>query len=428
MQLPTLPPMPTADPVGDYARAQSWAVLNANRENAANMSLWAVDVMNAINTTIEAAIADSGVSVDTALSDLLTVLNSFTPAAYTYTDPTAPTYLTAPGYTAPTMGALTTTLPTIHEITVPSVPSVAVDYTNSAFTDSLLTSLKARLEADIAGVTAAETAMFARHEGRVSAERAKAYTEITTQFSSGGWDMPPGALLAKRTEMNNETSKRLTDVSADIMMTAVKESLQSALQTVELISRLHDSDQMRDFEKAKAEVQMAIEGFKATVDGLIGQAQVDKTSVDATIALNDGVIKTYLGEIEAQIAPIKATADTNQSLASGYRAAVDAATANLTAQTLPDEMKLKALSLQSDVASKAAVLAVEAAGKELALKVETMRGSIQGALQVIASAQNTMSTSTSFGWSAGSSTGYDGDITTHSADKRYAVDKGVNPA
>lgn len=429
MSLPNLPSQPQIDPAGDYARAQSFAVLKANFENAGNMAVWATQALNAVNSDIQAALKNDTISP--AMQDLLDLLSAVPALDFSqitsYVAPPAPTYTAIPTYTAPTMGTLLD-IPAVHDITIPDAPDATVDYTNSSFTDSLLTALKSRLEADMAGVTAAEAAMFARHTGRVTSENSRAYTQITTQMSSGGWDMPSGALLAKQTELNTEGGKRLTDASADIMMTAVKESLQGAIQVVDLVSRVSDSKEMRDFEKAKADVQFAIEGFKATIEGILGTAQVDKTKVEAVTAANDGVIKSFLGEIEGQTAPMKAIADSNQAIASGYKAAVEGAGAAVSSSAIKEELKLKAISTEGEIAGKAAGLSVEAAKAELAMKIEAMRGVAQGLLQVIASSQNTLSTSTSFGWSAGASTGYDGDIATHSADKRYAVDHKVNPA
>lgn len=412
MALPTLPEQPIIDPAGDYSRAQSFAILQANYEYAGNMAIWASNVLGSANDAIEQALSSDTVGPElTNLLSLLSDVPALNLSGITaYVAPDAPTYTAVPGYVAPTQGALTA-IPDIPDVVVPDAPSSTLTYTNASFTDDLITALKSRLLADIAGVEAAEAAMFARHEGRVTAERAKAYTELTTLYSSAGWEQPPGALQAKQTEVNNETSKRLTDVSADIMMAAVKESLQGALQAVDLLARVHDSKQVRDFEKAKAEVQFSIEGFKATIEGLLGEIQISKTKVDAVVAANDGTIKAFLGQIEGQTAPMKAIADSNKAQAEAYKAAVDGAGAAVNASAIPEELKLKAMGVQGDIAGKAASLSVEAAVREVTLRVEAMRGLAQAAQQVIASAMGTMSTSSSFGWSGSASTSYDGDIT-----------------
>lgn len=293
MTLPILPEQPEVDPAGDYARAQAWAMLQARYADAGNYAVWAHQTLQVLTDELK-NITDTDV-VTAELANLLAVLNAMPPTTITYSD--------------------------------------------TGFSDSTLTALKARIEADLAtsstGLGAAEAALFARHEARVTADRAKAYTEITTQFSSGGWDMPPGALLAKQTEMNNETGKRLTDTSADVMTESArlaveynKSVLQQALGVVDLLGRLYNDKVMRDFEKAKTQV---------TID-------------------------------------------------------------------------LEALRIKASVLSDAARLELDAALRESASQVETLRGLAQGAMQMIASAMNSVSSSTSFGFSGGASTSYTGTV------------------
>jgi hypothetical protein len=317
------------------------------------------------------------------------------------------------------MGALLT-IPTVPDPELPPTPAPSIVFDNTTLTDELVTSLRNRLKADIDGVTAAETAMFARHTGRVTAERSSAYTEITTQFSARGYDMPPGALLAKQTEMNNESSKRLTDASADIMMTAVKESLTGALQLVDTLGRLNDEHVMREFEAAKAKAQLELDAFKTTVEGLLGVVQLSKTRVDAVVSANDGIVKAYLGQIEGQTVSMKAIADTNQAQAQAYNAAVQGASAAVDASIKPEELKLKAMSIQGDIAGKAAALKIETSMREVTQQVETLRGLSQAAMQMIASAMNSVSSSTSFGFGGSSTTSYKGNVDSQELDKILA--------
>ena len=428
MPLPTLPEQPVPDPSGDYARSQAWAMLNARYAEAGNYAVWATNVLQAM--TDEIKLLSNTDTVGPELQNLLNLLSSVPAFDFgsiaAYVAPTAPTYTDIPGYTAPTLGAITA-VPTVPDLAIPDAPDPSISFSNTAFTDTLVTALRQRLEADIAGVSAAEADMFARHTGRVTAERAAAYTEITTQFSARGFDMPPGALLAKQTEMNNETSKRLTDASADIMMTAVKESLASAMQLVDLLGRLNDSHVLRDFESSKASAQLALDAFKTTVEGLLGSANLSKTKIEAVVAANEGTIKTFLGEIEGQTAPMKAIADANQAKASAYRAAVDGASASVEASATPERLKLQAIGVQGDIAGKAAALQIEASMREVAQQVETLKGLSQAAMQMIASAMNSVSSSTSFGFSGSAGTSYDGNITEKNANRLAVAELKQSP-
>lgn len=289
MTLPTLPAQPEVDPAGDYARAQAWAMLQARYADAGNYAVWAHQTLQIL--TDELKIITSTDVVTAKLADLLAVLNA--------------------------------------------MPATTITYTDNGFSDSTLTALKNRIESDLAtshtGLGTAEAALFARHEARVASSNSKALTEITTQYSSAGWDMPPGGLLAKQTEMVNEGNKRLTDVSADVMAESArlaveynKTVLQQAMSLVDLLGRLYDSKTMRDFEKAKTQVTLDLETLK----------------------------------------------------------------------------------LKAAVMSDAARLELDAALRESTNQVESLRGLALGAMQMIASAMNSVSSSTSFGFSGSASTRY----------------------
>jgi hypothetical protein len=146
----------------------------------------------------------------------------------------------------------------------------------TAVNDSL-TALQTRLAADITtqhtglGSTV-ETALFARETARENAMRAVAYTEVTTQVSAAGFDIPPGALTAKQTEMNNESSLRLTDVNTSIGDTSAKLAvdynkamLADAIQLQQILATVFDSKEMRAFEASKATVMLALEAYKTTL-------------------------------------------------------------------------------------------------------------------------------------------------------------------
>lgn len=293
MPLPTLPEQPLPDPTGDYARSQAWAMLQARYAEAGNYAVWATQVLQTITDQISIVVGTDVVTAE--LAELLALLDA--------------------------------------------MPATSITYTDNGFSDPLLAALKTRVEADLeassTGLGNAEAALFGRHSSRIAGENLKSYNQITTQFSSAGWDMPPGGLLAKQTELNNDAAKRLTDVSADIMTESArlaldynKAVLQQAVAIVDLLGRLYDSKVMRDFEKAKAQIAFDIE-----------------------------ILKT------------------------------------------------KAL-----VLSDAAKLQVEAALRETTNQMESLRGMAQAAMQMIANAMNSVSSSTSFGFSGSAGTHYDGDI------------------
>lgn len=432
MPLPTLPPTPTdVTPSGDYARAQAWSMLLAKNQDAGNWATWAATLLNSdiadINNLLGSDIVGQNI---TDLAAALSAIQLYTPSgSFTYTAPTAPTYDTVPTYVAQTLGTILD-IPAVNAITVDPAPSTSMTFTNSDFTDTLLSDLKTRLSADINAYSTGlgstvEAAMFARETARVTAERAIAYNEITTSFSSRGFDMPPGALLAKQTEMNNETSKRLTDSSGKILEESARLALDYnkhivsvSSQLVEALSRVFDSKVVRDFEAEKTRVTLAIEGFKQEVAVALAKADINKTEITSTVAANEGTVKVFQAQIEGQIAPIKAIADSNQAKASAYGAEVQAATADLNAQVVPEELKLKGVDVnariaatKADVAINQARLSIETAARQMALEVETLRGLAQSAQQMVASSLGSINTSTGFSFGGSASTRYDGNVT-----------------
>lgn len=239
--------MPTFDPIetdSQFTSDRVWEAYQSKYITAGNYAVWAQGLLETNLKEIRDKLEQDDLTP--ALQDLIALVDaipSYTPGnIIDFTAPAAPNYQDVPDYVAPTMGTLVSVpdyvapaspalltiptynaptlgaildIPTLDPIVIPDAPSSSISFSNTAFSDSLLTAMKAQVEGDLG--TGGEAQMFARHTARVTAERAAAYTEITTQFSARGFDMPPGALLAKQTEMNNESSKRLTDVSADIM-------------------------------------------------------------------------------------------------------------------------------------------------------------------------------------------------------------------
>lgn len=240
MSLPTLPPAVTPDPAGDYARAQAWAMISAKKTDADNISIWAAQFLDNQIVNLETALSDPTVNDKiNALMLLLDNLGDFTPGTISYTD--------------------------------------------TPFSDTLLTSLRARFSADIDGATAAEAAVFARHSSRADAETNRAHTEITTMYSSAGWEAPQGSMVALQAEATNERAKRLTDASADIMATAAKEATQGAIQLVDMLGRLNDNRDMRAFESAKTEVLVGVDGYKSTLEAIRTKAELGIRGADLSI-------------------------------------------------------------------------------------------------------------------------------------------------
>lgn len=257
MPLTPLPPLDPLDPAGDYSRAQAWEMIESQYTNAGNYAQWAHSTLQSLTDTLADVFTSDVVTAN--IEALLAILNQ--------------------------------------------MPDPTILFTDDGFTGTLLTSLESRLSTDLTtnstGLGTAEAALFARETARQNAARSAAYTELTTQYSSRGFDMPPGALLAKQTEVNNQSALLLTDSSSQIMAESArlavdynKHVLQSAASLIDLLGRLYDSKTLRDFEKAKTEVAINVENLKVRVSLL---SDASRLELDAALRTSTAQIETLKG-------------------------------------------------------------------------------------------------------------------------------------
>jgi len=413
-----------------YADANNWATWSAGmlKENIA-------DINNLLGTDI----------VGNNLASLTGVLDAIQlytpPGAFTYTPPAAPLYDVVPTYAEQTLGAILA-IPAVETISIGDAPSTAVTFENSEYSDSLLGSLKTKLSADLAagstGLGDAEAALFARSVARENDVLDDAYNQITADFSSRGYDMPPGGILALKERENNKSVIRLTDVNAAIMSESAKlaqswnqTTVTACAQIQDILARVFDSRIVRSFEAEKIRVTLALEGFKQEVAVALAKADLNKVAIAATVAVNDGTIKAFVAEIEGQTAPIKAIAEGNQAQAQAYSAAVQASVASLNAQAIPEELKLKGVTanaqvagVKSEAAANVAKIAIDAAVRQLTLEVTTIQGLAQSASTMVAAALNGVSVATSFGYKADTSVSVGSANNTNTA---YTATPGTLP-
>lgn len=413
-----VPDFTVPDPTSDNARAEAWAMLTAKYADAGAWAVWGastlearlVELKNLLGTDV---VGDKLAAVNSIIDSIVPYTTS---GSFAYNAPAAPTYEEVPGYQTQTLGTILD-IPTVESIVVPDAPSSEMVFTNETFSDSLADALRTKLTNDLqtggTGLAGAEAGLFARAVQRENDILAEAYNNISSSLSSRGFDLPPGALAALQAQENNKSIIRLTDVNTEILAESAKlaqswnqTTVTAATAFTELFSRIFDSKVMRDFEAAKQKVILSLEGFKQLVSVLITKADLNKTAITATVEANKGTVEVFKAEIEGQVAPMKAIADTNQAKASAYNAAIMGAKADLEAQTLPEELKLRGATanaqiagVMSEVTIKEAELVIEAAMRQLQTEAATIAGLAQSAAQLVASAMNGVSASASFGFS-----------------------------
>jgi hypothetical protein len=244
----TIPPIPTfTDPTAggttpDNARAESWAMLNAKYADTWAMGAWAASIMNAGLVDLSATLGSTTVDADIA--------------------------------------ALTTEIGSIIAYTPPTVSGGT-----GIFSDTLLTALRARLAADIAtastGLGSAEAAMFARETARVTAANAKAYSEVTSFYSSRGWEQPPGGLSAKITEMSAESAQNLADSSGKILEESARLAVQynlgiitASTQLLSVLASVFDSQEGKAYEASKYAALFSVEAYKTSLGMITAKADI----------------------------------------------------------------------------------------------------------------------------------------------------------
>lgn len=280
-------PLPTPTTIGGNTNESSaLSAINAKYLDATNWATWAATLMEEQLAAISNSVGADGIAA--SITPLLNLIN------------------TAPAYSA---GSLS--------------------FTNTPFSDSLLTDLKSRLSSDLntLGLTSTiEQALYDRALSRTTDERALAYTELTTQFSARGFDVPPGALLAKQTEVNNEASKRMADTNKDILhehSLYQLEILKVTEQLIQIMGALNDSQMMRNFEIQKVAVMQALDAYKAQLSlfevkgGVI--AQSSKLSAEATLRTMTVEIEAFKGVAQSAAQMVASSLNSvNASAAYGW--------------------------------------------------------------------------------------------------------------
>lgn len=420
-------PTPTAlDIASDNQQTAVKEILTAKYTDASNWAQYGAQFLDGYLKDIETSIKASTASADlAAVGAALAAIAEYTPTgSFTYTAPTDATYTALPTYTAPTLGTIVS-LPAVSAVTIPAQPDSTMSFTNSSFTDSVLTALQSRLLADLATQSTGlgsvtETAMFERARAREAIATDEAYRQITTTFSSRGFDMPPGALVALQAQESNKATLGLTDINTQIMAESArlavdynKSVISNANALMDIVGKLFDSKVMRDFEKEKTRVTIALEAFKQEVATAIAKAELNKAAITNTVAYNEGVVKVFEGQLAGQVEPMKAIASTNQAVASAYGAQVQAASANLQAQMAPEELKIKGVQANASIGAEKtkvvleeAKIVIENARHELQFKVESLVALANAAQQMVASALNGVSVSSSFGFGGSVSSSY----------------------
>lgn len=211
-------------------------------------------------------------------------------------------------------------------------PPTVTQYSGiNSFNDSFVTALREKVLHDInnpgTGLgDAAEAAIFARDQARVLAERAIAYSELVDQFSS--FPAPTGQMLAKITEVSNETSRRLADSSAEILKLSAqlqqdtnKSTLATGIQLLGIIAEIFNNEEVRKFEAYKTVVMTELDSYKSSLelfktrsDIVLKKAEIDLDAKTKQLTVQVEVIRGLAQSASQMVASALNSVNVSSSL------------------------------------------------------------------------------------------------------------------
>lgn len=382
--------IPTADEIeasgAESTKYTAFEILNSKYTTANDWARWAATLLEGDVSSMVAAQQGFDIQpiIDAALATIAAIPDYSAGSLPSYTDQSMGTLLNIPAPTA---------------INLPASPtSTIINYTPTAYTETIHEALRTRLIDNLANYhsglgASVEAALFARETARINEMMLIGYTRITAEASAGGFPLPTGVLLAKQTEMNNETNLKLADSSASIMAESARlaQDYNKHILTVcntfdALCVEVWNSAENRAFEKAKEDVIQAIAVFLAEVQGELGKAQAQTAYINAVVGYNEGVVREFEANVREQVA-------------------------NIQGHTAIEEVKLRAYAENikkllgtNDLYMKLATADIDAAVRNYGVTVTNLQGLAQAASQMVASALNGVNVSSGFSWSG--STGY----------------------
>lgn len=244
-------------------------------------------------------------------------------------------------------------IPSISEVTIPAPPEYnlptfegtfptmdltppenAFSYAEENYTSDLKTQLQDTLETNLANGgtgldTATEQAIYDRALSRQEAENEKVVNDALNLFAGRGYPLPPGALAGVLLEASARVAQIREDLNNDILIQQSKLAQENTHFTIaraieyerELMGHF-DRVKDRALDAAKTTVLMAVEVYKARVEGYKGQLQ----AYQVMAAVYEARIRAEAAKAElykAQVEGAKAQVEVQMMYVDAYKAQVD---------------------------------------------------------------------------------------------------------
>jgi len=323
-----------------------------------------------------------------------------------------------------------TTIPSVDlsallEGSMPDEISSAITWFEETYDDSLYTALYDRLITDLqvgaSGIGGTvEQEIYDRALARQAIEEDKLQTEIEEYFSSTGFDLPTGAMVARLQEHANGRAMRELDLNSQIIIEqaelAQKNSqfIIEAAKGLEAVLRDYASKKNdRSLDYAKAVAANAISIYAENVRGYLATLEANKTYVQlqvenlkAVIESNRGAVEVYAAEASAFEISVNAKANKNKAITDVYKAEVDGYSSETSAVAENQKNILQAYALKiqdADNELKGAIASAEASikgyGTEYSLREKVAEALANVAMQAMASAYGAVNSSAGLSYS-----------------------------
>jgi hypothetical protein len=322
-----------------------------------------------------------------AWGQLLTYLNSlekidFTPQPYepiNVADPGISPYYQDTVGVKPTIADISSYISNLNNVILPIFPVIQIpsqveigtgadDVKTKLFDKlaSLITNGGTGLGADI------ETLLWDRMRQRQELQNAKLYLDTENYFAGRGFDLPPGALSGRLTEINAEITRADSNTNNDI--------------TVEQARLAQTNTQFYLSESWKAAVaSLGEEGTrlvsynKSIMDTYIAQLEGIKITISKYVSIIESILKSAATQVDLWKAEITLA---GLIVDSGYK---------------EDELRVRMSVAGAEIALKQMDGSIEQAKNYLALQVESIKGAVSALSQVCASALTSVNASASLG-------------------------------
>jgi hypothetical protein len=222
--------------------------------------------------------------------------------------------------------------------TLPDFPTLAtgeLQIPNETYVSSLLTAIKSKLLNDIANGSvgipdAIQDAMFQRDYERSILEEKDLEDSIAAEWSSRGFPLPNGALIAGIDQAKINFANKRLDVSRDIMMKAFELALvnyhfiiqQGIALESQLMGYAHSVAQLA-FQVADETIKNAIAAFRERREVISAKILSILETAKTKIQYNVSLIKMFTAKLEAYSAKIKGEGDRVNAVARGIEAEVN---------------------------------------------------------------------------------------------------------